>query len=99
MGRPARHGGAPRVEELKLCDLCGGLTLQCNSACHVCGWRGHFETGAELVGKALERYRRDWGEPDRDAFQAPERIRAKASNRFISRVRAAVERIKIWLFG
>ncbi len=54
--RPSKQGRTLAIHEneLKICDLCGGLNLETNEHCFVCGWHGRFEREPKLVRAALE---------------------------------------------
>ncbi len=48
-----RHSGAVHESELKVCDLCSSLNLECNEECFICGWNGHFERSYDVVHTAV----------------------------------------------
>ncbi len=46
---------------LKLCDLCGHLNHETNTACFVCGWSGRFERSLETIRAAVDLTGRRYG--------------------------------------
>lgn len=48
------HQSLIQETELKICDLCGGLNLESNEECFVCGWRGRFLRNSDMVRAAVD---------------------------------------------
>jgi hypothetical protein len=94
-GRPSVY----RVEDLKVCDLCGHLNLNTNAECFVCGWHGHFEQTPEVIHPAMEAANRRYGRlelqhlTDLRTYQSP--VETSVSVRF----RMVVRRFWNWLCG
>ena len=93
-----RHTGAIGESDLKICDLCGSLNLDANSACFVCGWHGYFEKRQEVLHAAVELAVRRHGRlelehlTDITTYQGPSRS-------LPSRVTGWFHRIWSWLSG
>ncbi len=47
-----------RDVRLKICELCGAPNLMENTECHVCGWRGRFNTEPSTVRSVIEAARK-----------------------------------------
>lgn len=86
-------------QDLKVCELCGGLNLADNGECFLCGWRGQFERRPEVVRVAMDLARRHYGSLKAQFLTDPQTIRRTAVLGVRSRASRFFAAIHHWLFG
>ena len=94
-----REAGPFQESDLKICDLCGSLNLTANAECFVCGWRGRFERGSEVVKIAMKLAESRYGRLARSLFTRDDSEYRERPNSLLRGLTGAFDRVRHWFLG